>query len=405
MSLKNVYVALEEIANEPSTNAKQSLIQKYLDIPYFKEVAYFAYNPFLKYKISDVPAAKFDSSRSAADIFSILKHLSTQRGANNQDRDALSRISSIDSETISVVNRILKSDLRCGAGITLFRKFIPEIPVHEPMLCGKEFDKFMKVAGSYDNVATSIKQDGVRVWAIVIGENVRYISRNGKEFPNFDVFNEHLISAVKEMNLSEIQVIFDGEVITKDKDFQKVLTQFRRLTEATKDIFEFRIFDIVLDKPFTERYELLKEYFVEDYEVNRPIVNLVYHSRHLNSKEGIFKLLDQVIDEGEEGLVVKTLNGPYEFKRSNHWCKLKRFYTEDLPVIGMEYGTGKYKDRLGALICDFNGVKVSVGSGYDDYERTELMLNIPSMIEVKYQSVTKDGSLRFPVFMRVREDK
>jgi len=405
MSLKNVYLALEDIASEPSTNAKQILIQKYLDIPNFREVVYFAYNPFLKYKISEVPYTAYDSSAFPEPIFGFLKQLSSQKGANNQDRRKLSNLASIDPETCEVVNRILKSDLRCGAGTTLFRKFIPEIPVHEPMLCGKDFDKFMKVAGSYDNVVTSIKLDGVRVWAIVTGESVRYVSRNGKEFPNFDIFNEHLVSIVKEMNLTEPQVIFDGEVITKDKDFQKGLTQFRRLTGATKDIFEFRIFDIVSDKPFTERYELLKEYFVEDFEVNRPIVNLVYHSRHLNDKESIFKLLDQVIDEGEEGLVVKTLNGPYEMKRSNHWCKLKRFYTEDLPVVGMEYGTGKYKDKLGALICDFNGVEVNVGSGYDDYERTELMLNMPSMIEVKYQEITKDGSLRFPVFMRVREDK
>lgn len=405
MSLKNVYFALEQIAAEPSTNAKQILIKKCLDIPHFKDVVYFTYNPYMKYKISDVPYIGHNPLASSEPIFEFLKQLASQKGANNQDRRKLSNLASIDPETCMVVNMILKTDLRCGAGSTLFRKFVPRIPKHEPMLCNSDFDKFMKMAGSYKNVATSIKQDGVRVWAIVTGELVRYVSRNGKEFPNFDVFDEHLINIVKEMNFPDIQVIFDGEVITKDKDFQKGLTQFRRLNGATKDIFEFRIFDIVMDKPFIERYALLREYFVEDFEPQRPIVCLVYHSTYLNTKEKIFNFLDQVTDIGEEGLVIKTWNGPYEFKRSNHWCKLKKFYSEDLPVIRMEYGKGKYKNKLGALICDFNGVEVNVGSGYDDYERGEFIINTPKMIEVKYRKVTKDGSLWYPVFMRVREDK
>lgn len=195
MSLKNVYFALEEIAAEPSTNAKQVLIQKYLDVPYFKEVVYFAYNPFLKYKISEVPYTAFDPCASPEPIFEFLKQLSLQRGANNQDRRTLSNLASIDPETCLLVNMVLKSDLRCGAGTTIFRKFIPEIPKHETMLCGKDFDKFMKLAGSYDNVVGSIKQDGVRVWAIVdkLRQNVKYLSRNGKEFINFDVFDDVFI--------------------------------------------------------------------------------------------------------------------------------------------------------------------------------------------------------------------
>lgn len=156
--------------------------------------------------------------------------------------------------------------------------------------------------------------------------------------------------------------------------------------------------------PFYARYELLTKHFVLDTNPEHPTVCLVHHFKDFKSKKEIYDLLDKVSSDGEEGLVIKTLDGPYEFKRSNHWCKLKLTYTEDLPVLRFEYGTGKYKNLLGALICNRNGVEVRVGSGYDDQERADL-LNIPSMIEVEFKNVTDDGSLREPIFVRVREDK
>ena len=121
--------------------------------------------------------------------------------------------------------------------------------------------------------------------------------------------------------------------------------------------------------------------------------------------EEITELLDLAIEQGEEGLILKTWQHHYEYKRANTWCKVKKFHTEDLPVTGWEKGTGKYKNTLGYLICDYNGVKVKVGSGFTDAERDEFMNELPSMIEVQYQEVTKDGSLRFPTFQRVRDDK
>ena len=407
MSLKQVYNIVESIAATPSLNEKEKIIRDSLDIPYFRKVAYYALNTLMKYKITEVKYAGSmiaeDEDKATNNIFEFLYFLSNKSGATDEDRQKLSFMSSLDQPTNVIVNRILKGDLRCGASIKLFRKYIPEIPIHEPMLCGKDFNKFMKLAGSFDNVVTSIKLDGVRVWCIVTESNVKYLSRNGKEYSNFNIFNEDLIEICKEMDLP-YPIILDGEITTKDKKFQKLLTQFRRITEVDEDSFELTLFDIVLNKPFYERYEKLKEHFTLDYEkINR--ISLLYHSTNFNTEQKIFDFLNQVAKEGKEGLVLKTLNGPYEFKRSNHWVKLKKFYEEDLPVIGFEMGTGKYSDMLGALICDYNGVEVKVGSGFTDEERIEFLENIPELIEVKFQSLTEDKSLRFPIFLRIREDK
>lgn len=402
MSLKPVLQILNTISDTSSTLEKERIIKDNLAVPFFRQTAYFALNPFLKFKIREVEQTSPNES-NIPNTFAFLQTLSEESGATHSDRALLSKFSSVDTETIEVINRILKKDLRCGAGIKLFRKFIPEIPIHEPMLCGKELDKFLALARSFDNIASSIKLDGVRVWCVISSfEDISYISRNGKEFPNFSVFNKEVIAGTDNLKTRTFPIILDGEVTTKDKDFQKGLTQFRRLHKADPEIFEFHVFDIVNDLPFRERYEMIKLMYPQ---VSYKKVTSLKHETMFRNEKEIFEFLDMVTKEGEEGLVLKTWDGPYEFKRSNFWCKLKNFFEEDLPVIGLEKGKGKYTNVLGALICNFNGVEVRVGSGFSDEERIELLKKPPKLIEVQYQNETKDGSLRFPVFMRVREDK
>ena len=60
---------------------------------------------------------------------------------------------------------------------------------------------------------------------------------------------------------------------------------------------------------------------------------------------------------------------------------------------------------VGSLVVDYKGTKVSVGTGFTDEQRVEFYKDTPEIIEVNYQEVTKDGSLRFPSFVRIREDK
>jgi DNA ligase-1 len=197
-------------------------------------------------------------------------------------------------------------------------------------------------------------------------------------------------------------IIFDGEVITKDKDFQKCLSNFRTLKDVDINLFDFHVFDLVCDKPFIDRYKAIARMFPKS-ESER--VFCVQHMLGImTSEDDILELLEDVSNSGEEGLVLKTMDGPYEYKRSNHWLKLKRFFTEELMVVGLEAGKGKYADVLGKLVCDRDGVEVKVGSGFSDEERREFWENPPEKIEVQYQEITPDKKLRFPVYIRVRDD-
>jgi ATP-dependent DNA ligase len=50
-----------------------------------------------------------------------------------------------------------------------------------------------------------------------------------------------------------------------------------------------------------------------------------------------------------------------------------------------------------------NGVTFNVGSGFSDDQRIEFMTETPSIVEVAYQELTKDGKPRFGTFVRSRD--
>ena len=123
-------------------------------------------------------------------------------------------------------------------------------------------------------------------------------------------------------------------------------------------------------------------------------------------------VLEDYTSGGSEGIMINT-NSKYCFGRTCDLLKVKKMYTLDLRVKDMREGNGLNSGKVGALIVDYKGYDVGVGSGLDNYQREYWWKHpdeiIGKIIEVKAfeESVDKYGnlSLRFPVFIRVRYDK
>jgi len=123
---------------------------------------------------------------------------------------------------------------------------------------------------------------------------------------------------------------------------------------------------------------------------------------------------NDAVNAGYEGIMIKSMDAPYECNRSSFWMKWKPVITVDLTIVGFEEGTGRNAGRLGAIICegedDGRKIRVNVGSGLSDSNRDEYWLNRDSLsgnlVEVEADAVTQnqDGSysLRFPRFVRFR---
>ena len=74
-------------------------------------------------------------------------------------------------------------------------------------------------------------------------------------------------------------------------------------------------------------------------------------------------------------------------------------------VIGYTQGKGKFKGKLGAILCqaNFKGElkTFKIGSGFTQKER-ENPPPINSLITYKYNGFTKNNLPRFPVFLHIR---
>ncbi|MDZ4837226.1 MAG: DNA ligase D [Candidatus Melainabacteria bacterium] len=143
------------------------------------------------------------------------------------------------------------------------------------------------------------------------------------------------------------------------------------------------------------------------------------------------------VENGFEGIVAKRLDAPYEpGRRSPHWIKVKAQQTDEFVVGGFTQGSGSRSPTFGALLLgahDETGNLIycgSVGSGFDerllrdmcrrmeglnrhkhpflkrpDEKKQVTWLDPKIVIEIKFMDWTRDGHIRSPVFLRVREDK
>jgi len=249
-------------------------------------------------------------------------------------------------------------------------------------------------------------------------------TRQGKEYTGC----EHIINELKVLSSTQsCSYVFDGELVLKEEGltdseaFQKG-TGIANSKDKDKSNLHLVIFDVIPTDEFekgesTEKYSKRKiTLSTFDFSIRR--FNMKYLSTVKIFYEGydhsqIDKWLKYAEDNDMEGIMV-NLDTAYECKRTKNLIKVKKFYTYDLKCIGVEEGTGKHKGRLGAIIVDFKGNPVGVGSGFTDELRESIWKNpnsiIGKIIEVKYKEVTKNKdtgaeSLQFPVFVGIRKDK
>lgn len=127
----------------------------------------------------------------------------------------------------------------------------------------------------------------------------------------------------------------------------------------------------------------------------------------------ISKWLDYAVEHDWEGLMLNT-DVPYRRARHNGCLKIKRFYTVDLRITAIEEGQNRLAGTMGALVVDYKGNELRVGSGFDDATRAAVWANpdnyIGKIVECKYKEKSCDKktgleSLQFPTFVRFRNDK
>jgi DNA ligase-1 len=257
---------------------------------------------------------------------------------------------------------------------------------------------------------------GIRAVAKVRDENVEIFSRQGKPIEGLKDIEEELSRLPNGF--------YDGELLLQKDDMpSKDLYRETVTVVNSKNKYKygvvFNIFDYINTPDFLKGYWdtkcINRKRFV--YEELRKIepdwlkpVEILYHGKY--DKRIVQQELDKQIELEHEGVMVNLANTPYEGKRTKNILKVKAMQDCDLKIIGFEEGTGKNKGTLGAVIVDYKGFEVKVGSGFTDQDRDYFWANqkelLGRVITVQYFEETtnkKDNSLslRFPVYLELRE--
>jgi DNA ligase-1 len=431
---------IRDLESSDSRIHKEKVIEKALmaarlgsaDAQCFLFNCYQAYNPFYVFGIRQVPETTGLTGRDNpwTQFWAMLEALRTRSVTGNRAREAVEQMSQqFDSEEWNgLARRVLIKDLRCGISEKTINKVVGKteykIPIFSCQLAQDSTDHPKKMKGVK---RLECKLDGVRVLAVVSGDNVTLYSRNGKEFENFPQIADAIEDNRKALSLPthpSTSFVLDGEIV--GESFQKLMKQAHRKSDAVTDGMVYHVFDIIpLDSFIEGHYNAQQHKRIEMLERLRaklpedgPMQIMPGLDVDLDTAEGhdiMQRYAEAAVEGGFEGIMIKSLDAPYQCKRSDSWMKWKPTISVDLNIVGFEEGTGRNENRLGAIICEGDDndrrIRVNVGSGFSDTLRDEYWANrdnlLGHLVEVQADAVTQnqDGtySLRFPRFLRFRD--
>ncbi len=360
------------------------------------------------------------------DIFKIYGQLSRREITGNTALHSCAvvynSILDIDHDVARLFLDILDKNLKCGVnnsiimsvfndrGDNIKRKF-------GVALANKYFERADKVDFEKQRWFASRKCDGVRCLCIKENGNVKFLSRQEKEFFTLDVL-KRLFEKCEDDNF-----VWDGELCqvdaNGDEDFQSIVKLVRRKDFTIEDPF-YQVFDMLtLDEffgnaespDFSERIKRMLDFFDSNADIVSGNVKILKQT-FVTDISCFNGLLDEARNKGWEGLMIRR-DVPYEGKRNSDLLKVKDFIDDEFTVIDYETGQMRMvedgrqvtRDVLTNVIIDYKGNRVGVGSGFSKEQRIYYHEHpeeiVGCTITVKYfeETTNKKGtaSMRFPV--------
>jgi len=416
--MQQVLNIMNQLASTSSRNEKESILKKNQSNELLKDVFYFVFNPYILTGLSTKKINKKTKEKGVVlNTFEDMKNyiLKHNTGTDHDITTVQNFIKSQPSELQDFYKKVFTKDLKIGLTSSTLNKvygsdFIPEFSV---MLAKKYEEHNHKIKG---NFIVTEKLDGNRIVVIKDDGVVKSFTRQGNQYEGLEEIESDIT------NLPLDNIVFDGELIADTQgsthEIYTETTSKARSKGTNKTGLVFHVFDMLPLSEFQKgiskencvaRKQNLSKVFTEYTLPHCKEVKPLYVGNDLNKVNELMKFANE---QKWEGLMC-NLDKPYVCKRSDYILKVKVMDSCDLIVIGFEEGTGKNVGKLGALIVDYKGNKVGVGSGFTDYEREHIWNNqdeyLGRVVEIQYfeESKNQDGgiSLRFPVFKGLRIDK
>jgi bifunctional non-homologous end joining protein LigD len=266
------------------------------------------------------------------------------------------------------------------------------------------------------------KLDGIRCLVFRDGDRIELFSRNQK--PLNGGYPELITPLLKQQPTS---FVMDGEIVA----FENGVSSFSRLQRRMQDRVE--VFYYVFDLPYLDGRDLRnvplierKELLQASFQFHDPIRYVEHRKR---DGEAYFL---EACKKGLEGVVAKQADSVYVSERSRDWLKFKCSLAQEFVIIGYTDPKGA-RIGFGALVVGYyedGGLRSGgrVGTGFD----TRMLLDLkkkmdalgvsypppgvregrsvhwvkPKLVaQVAFTEWTRDGKLRHPRFLGLRNDK
>ena len=283
------------------------------------------------------------------------------------------------------------------------------------------------VAFDNDRWLFEVKWDGVRLITFIDGDQVTMQSRRGRsvdtEYPQLRVIPTVIRAK---------QAILDGEVVVFDDEGRPSFQLWQNRGTESRPL-HYIVYDIVYHDgqrlfrvPLEDRKRLLRDILRDS--------DLVRYSDHVIGEGKAF--YEAAKEKRLEGIVAKLRDSPYQpGARSSAWIKIKTIQEQEV-VIGGFTAPRNSRKHFGAILVGVHDEKGRLiytghtGGGFDEKTLTALSRRMEPLIvkqppfagppprtnekptwvkpelvaQVKFSEWTRDGLMRQPVFMGLRDD-
>jgi len=411
------------------------------DGPYLCYLMQEAFDPKklhqVKLKSSDIPTPGKShlglQKETISQLFDLLPTSHSSQENKSRVKTAMEVLTRDDQEALmGIVNK----KLRCGVGIKQINKVVEDlIPVQEIQLA-KKYIPGKNYPGRWWYV--SMKLDGQRVFAIhTYTHGWRLYSRDGdylgREITTLDHWKLELAMLQERTGVTFV----DGEAYKHGLTFEQIQSLVSsRVNVKDASELKYNIFYmgrpqdgdlkslVLLGVPPDQLHHAFKDSTSEAREFH--YLEALQQDKIPNNQDVIYERLDKAVGLRYEGIILRSDAVWYEFKRSHALVKVKASDVSgteievDCYVEDIEYGDFQIREhgvesneylpvRLLVVINDDKStLQMGVGTGFSLPDRRAWKFNeqliVGKVIEVRCQGYGAQGRMRFPRFLRTRED-
>ena len=443
MTIKNIF---DEISNEGGSNMKMTILGKYVNNDFLKRILYLANSPRIKFYIKQIPEYEFiEDSMELQEAVNSLERIGERVYTGSAATDLLKTILSYSHpDNAYIIERIIEKDCKIGMGTSNINKVFPNLIEKTSYMGAIPFDakKAKKIFEKGATGISEIKADGRYCNIIIRGGEVEMESRQGEptvlgdctlvdELSTLEdcVLNGELVmNSVSRLEsngiiASIIDIMSKLDTRTDSENNKKISTFEKKhgmTIEEAKNLIQIKVWDIISIDDYYNAISVVPRF--ERLIILKSVINsefttiLLVEYKFVKTYEEAIAHFVEALERGEEGTVLKSLDGIWKNGKHPYQIKMKVEFDLDLKIIGFNYGNKGTKNEnvISSVTCESSCGKLTAraqGIAEDKMvfitENQDTLLGTIAKVKCNGLSSNSSGgnSLFYPVLKELRDDK